>query len=324
MKAVRVHQVGGPEALIHEDVPVPKPGPGQALVRIEAIGLNYIDTYHRSGLYAAPLPLTPGMEAAGVIAAVGEGVTAVKPGDRVAYCMVMGAYADYAVVPAEKLVPLPDHISSELAAAVLLQGMTAHYLAFSTYPLKPGDSALVHAAAGGVGLLLVQMAKRAGAVVIGTVSTEEKAELARRAGADAVIRYTEVDFEDEVRRLTDGRGVDVVYDSVGRDTFDRSLNCLRPRGLLALFGQSSGPVPPVNLQILNAKGSLFVTRPTLGHYMATRSELMSRAGDVLMWTASGELDVRIDRVLPLSQAAEAHRLLEGRETAGKVLLRTEG
>jgi NADPH2:quinone reductase len=238
--------------------------------------------------------------------------------------MVLGAYADYAVVPVEKLVPLPDPISSDLAAAVLLQGMTAHYLAFSTYPLKPGDSALVHAAAGGVGLLLVQMAKRAGAVVIGTVSTEEKAELARGAGADIVIRYTEVDFEGEVRRLTDGRGVDVVYDSVGRDTFDRSLNCLRPRGLMALFGQSSGPVPPVDLQILNAKGSLFVTRPTLGHYIATRSELMSRAGDVLMWTASGELDVRIDRILPLSRAEEAHRLLEGRETAGKVLLRTEG
>lgn len=324
MKAVRVYQVGGPEVLTHEDVPMPEPGAGQALVQIESIGLNYIDTYHRSGLYAAPLPVTPGMEAAGVVAAVGEGVTAVQVGDRVAYCMVLGAYADYAVVPAEKLVPLPDHISSELAAAVLLQGMTAHYLAFSTYPLKPGDRALVHAAAGGVGLLLVQMAKRAGAVVIGTVSTEEKAELAGGAGADAVIRYTEVDFEGEVRRLTDGRGVDVVYDSVGRDTFDRSLNCLRPRGLMALFGQSSGPVPPVDLQILNAKGSLFATRPTLGHYMATRSELMSRAGDVLMWTAAGELDVRIDRVLPLSRAEEAHRLLEGRETAGKVLLRTEG
>lgn len=323
MKAIRVYEVGGPEVLIHEEVPMPEPGPGQALVEIRAIGLNYIDTYHRSGQYVVPLPMTPGMEAAGAVAAVGEGVTVVKPGDRVAYCMVLGAYADYAVVPADKLVPLPEQISLEQAAAVMLQGMTAHYLAFSTYPLKPGDRALVHAAAGGVGLLLVQMAKRAGAMVIGTVSTEEKAELARRAGADAVILYSEVDFESEVKRLTGNRGVDVVYDSVGKDTFDRSLNCLRPRGLLALFGQASGAVPPVNLQILNAKGSLFVTRPSLGHYVADRSELVSRAGDVLMWTASGELDVRIDRILPLSQAAEAHRLLEGRQTAGKVLLQRE-
>lgn len=320
MKAIRVHQFGGPEALIYEDAPMPEPGPGEARVKIEAAGLNYIDTYHRTGLYAVQLPVIPGMEGAGAVDKVGPDVTLVRPGDRVAYCMTLGSYAEFAVVPAARLVPVPDHLSSEVAAAVLLQGMTAHYLAISTYPLRPGDVALVHAAAGATGALLVQIAKRQGATVYGTVSTEEKAERARQAGADAVIRYDQVDFEAEVKRLTGGRGVDVVYDSVGKTTFDKSLNCLRPRGLMALFGQSSGPVPPIDLQVLNAKGSLFATRPTLGHYIATRSELVSRAGDVFMWAASGELQVRIDRKLPLSQAAEAHRLLQGRATVGKVLL----
>lgn len=320
MKAIRIHQFGGPEVLRYEDVPTPEPGPGQARVRVAAIGLNYIDTYHRAGLYPAPLPFTPGMEAAGVVDAVGPDVTAVKPGDRVAYAMVLGAYAEYAVVPADKLVVLPDAVTFEQAAAAMLQGMTAHYLALSTFPLKPGDTALVHAAAGGVGLLLVQVAKRAGATVIGTVGNEAKAALARQAGADAVILYDQVDWVQEVRRLTGGRGVDVVYDGVGAATFEGSLDCLRPRGLLCLFGQASGPVPPVNLQILNTKGSLYVTRPSLGHYLLDRSELTWRAGDVLSWVAAGELALRIDRVLPLSQAAEAHRLLQGRQTAGKVLL----
>ncbi len=320
MKAIRIYEFGGPEVLRYEEVALPQPGPGQARVKIAAIGLNYIDTYHRTGLYPVALPFTPGMEAAGVVDAVAPDVTLVKPGDRVAYCMTLGAYAEYALVAADKLVPLPPQLSFELGAAIMLQGMTAHYLAHSTYPLKPGDMALVHAAAGGVGLLLVQIAKRAGAVVIGTVGSEEKAELARQAGADAVILYNDVDFEHEVKELTGGRGVHVVYDSVGVATFDKSLNCLRPRGLMCLFGQSSGPVPPIDLQILNAKGSIFVTRPSLGHYILDRTELMSRAGDVLTWAASGELQVRIDRTLPLSQAAQAHRLLQGRQTAGKVLL----
>lgn len=320
MKAIRIHQTGGPEVLSYEDAPLPEPGPGEVRVKIEAAGLNYIDTYHRAGLYPAPRPFILGMEGAGVVDKVGADVATARPGDRVAYCLTLGAYAEYAVVPAERLVPVPDSLSAQVAAAAILQGMTAHYLAFSTYPLKPGDAALVHAAAGGVGLLLVQMAKRAGATVFGTVSTAEKAQLARQAGADEVILYDQVDFAAEVKRLTAGRGVDVVYDSVGRTTFDKSLDCLRPRGLLALFGQASGPVPPVDLQILNQKGSLFVTRPSLGHYILTRSELVSRAGDVFMWAAASELQVRIDRTLPLSQAAEAHRLLQSRATAGKVLL----
>ena len=320
MKAIRVHQCGGPEALVYEEVALPEPGPGEVLVKVEAAGVNYIDTYHRTGLYPLPAPFSLGMEGAGVVAQNGSGVTLVKPGDRVAWCMARGAYAEYAVVPAEKLVPIPANVTTQVAAALILQGMTAHYLAISTFPLKPGDRALVHAAAGGVGLLLVQVAKRCGATVYGTVGTEAKAELARAAGADEVILYEEVDFETEVKRLTEGRGVDVVYDSVGATTFDKSLNCLRPRGLMTLFGQSSGPVPPFNLQVLNQKGSLFVTRPTLGHYIQDRRELISRAGDVFIWAAGGELSVRIDRALPLSEAAEAHRLLESRQTAGKLLL----
>lgn len=320
MKAIRVYQAGGPEVLRYEEVPEPQPGPGEARIKIEAAGLNYIDTYYRTGLYATPFPFTPGSEAAGVVDAIGPDVTVVKPGDRVAYCLTLGAYAEYAVVPAAKLVPVPDSLSTEVAAALILQGMTAHYLTISTYPLKSSDVALVHAAGGATGQLLVQLAKRTGAGVIGTAGSEEKAALARQAGADAVILYETEDFEAEVKRLTQGHGVDVVYDSVGQATFAKSLNCLRPRGLMALFGQSSGPVPPIDLQILNQKGSLFVTRPTLGHYIASRSELISRAGDVFMWAVSGELAVRIDRVLPLSEVAEAHRLLQSRRTAGKVLL----
>ncbi len=320
MKAIQIYHYGGPEVLTYGEAPLPEPGPGQARVKIAAAGLNYIDTYHRAGLYPNALPFIPGMEAAGVVDAIGPDVAVVKPGDRVAYCMALGANAEYAVVPADKLVPLPANLTFGNAAAVLLQGMTAHYLAHSTYPLRPGDVALVHAAAGATGSLLVQIAKRAGATVIATVGSEKKAELARGDGADHVIVYTEADFEAEVRAITDGRGVDVVYDSVGQFTFDKGLNCLRPRGLMALYGQASGPVSPIDPQVLNQKGSLFLTRPTLGHYTATRSELLSRAGDVFLWVAEGSLRVRIDRTMPLSQTAEAHRLLQSRQTAGKVLL----
>lgn len=320
MKAIRVHQYGGPEVLRYEDVPVPEPGAGEARLKIEAIGLNYIDIYQRTGLYPLKVPFTLGMEGAGVVDAVGANVTEVKKGDRVAYAMELGSYADHAVVPAWKLAPLPPNLDIRSAAAVMLQGMTAHYLTHSTYPLKKGETALVHAAAGGVGLLLIQLAKRGGATVFGTVSTEEKARLAREAGADEVILYTQTDFSQEVRKLTNGAGVHVVYDSVGQNTFEKSLDCLRPRGFLILFGQSSGPVAPFNLGTLAAKGSLFVTRPTLVHYMSDREELLKRANDLFNWINSGELKVRIDKSLPLAEAAEAHRQLAGRKTTGKVLL----
>ena len=320
MKAIRVHQFGGPEALSYEETALPEPGPGEARVKIEAAGVNFIDVYHRTGLYPGQLPITPGVEGAGVVDAVGPEVSEVKPGDRVVYAMQQGSYAEYAVVPTWKLIPIPDGVDTRQAAAVLLQGMTAHYLSHSTYPIQPGDTALVHAAAGGVGLLLVQMAKRRGARVIGTVSTEEKARLAREAGADEVILYTQADFEAETKRLTDGQGVDVVYDSVGQTTFDKSLNCLKPRGYLVLYGQSSGPVPPFDPQVLNAKGSLFLTRPSLGHYVADRTELLERANALFEWIAAGELKVRIDQSFPLAEAAEAHRYLEARKTKGKILL----
>ena len=271
MKAIRIHEFGGVDVLRYEEVAIAQPGAGEALVKIEAAGVNFIDTYQRSGAYPVDLPFVLGMEGSGVVAAVGEGVTAVSPGDRVVYAMQTGAYAEYAVVPVWKLAPIPDDISSETAAAVMLQGMTAHYLSNSTYAIKEGDTALIHAAAGGTGLLLVQMAKRRGATVIGTTSTAEKAALARENGADEVILYTEADFEVEVKRLTDGQGVDVVYDSVGKTTFEKSLNCLRPRGMMVLFGAASGPVPPMDPQILNRKGSLYLTRPSLGHY-ATSAE----------------------------------------------------
>jgi NADPH2:quinone reductase len=320
MKAVRVHKYGGPEVLAVEEIPVPEPQPGQARVKIEAIGINYIDIYQRTGLYPLQTPFTLGREAAGTIDAVGPNATEVKVGDRVAYAMEPGAYAEYAVVPAWKLVPVPAKVDSRSAAATMLQGMTAHYLALSTYPLKEGDTALVHAAAGGVGLLLIQIAKMCGARVIGTVSTEAKAQLAREAGADEVILYTQTDFLAEVKKLTDGSGVHVVYDSVGVTTFDKSLNCLRPRGCLALFGQSSGPVPAFDLGKLATMGSLFVTRPTLLHYMSDRSELLGRANELFEWIASGRLKLRIDQSLTLAQAAHAHRLLEGRKTTGKLVL----
>ena len=320
MKAIRVHAVGGPEVLVLEETSSPTPGPQEALVRLSAAGVNFIDIYHRTGLYPLPLPFTQGNEGAGVVEAVGPDVTEVRPGDRVAYAMATGSYAELAVVPVFRLVPIPDTVSFEAAAAAMLQGMTAHYLAHSTFPLAPGHQALVHAAAGGVGLLLVQMAKKRGARVLGTVSTEAKAEAARRAGADVVIRYMEEDFEAVARRETDGRGLDVVYDSVGKTTFDKSLRSLRPRGLLALFGQSSGPVPPFDPGELAKRGSLFLTRPTLAHYNLDRAELLARAGDVLSWMEKGELEVAIDRTLPLAQAGEAHRLLESRQTSGKLVL----
>jgi NADPH:quinone reductase len=320
MKAIRVHAPGGPEALRYEDVPRPTPGPGQVLVKIEAAGLNFIDVYQRNGHYKVPVPFTLGQEAAGIVAAVGPGVAEPKVADRVAYTTILGTYAQYAVVPADRVVVLPDGVSTKQGAAAMLQGLTAHYLATSTYPLKPGDVCLVHAAAGGVGLLLCQVAKLRGARVVGTVSTREKAALARAAGAADVILYTEQDFEAEVKRLLGGAGLQVVYDSVGKTTFEKGLNCLASRGMMVLYGQSSGPVAPFDPQVLNQKGSLFLTRPTLAHHILTRAELVARAGEVLGWIESGKLQVRIERELPLAQAAEAHRLLEGRKTTGKVLL----
>jgi NADPH2:quinone reductase len=320
MKAIRVHENGGPEVLRYDDVDQPQPEAGQALVKVEAAGVNFIDVYQRSGQYKLQLPLTLGSEAAGVVEAVGAGVDDLKPGDRVAFAGQIGAYADYIAVPAAKLVPVPDNVDSATAAATMLQGMTAHYLAYSTFPIQSGQQVLIHAAAGGVGLLLVQIAKQLGAFVIGTVSTDEKEQLARAAGADAIIRYDQQDFTAETRRLTDGQGVHVVYDSVGKTTFEGSLNSLRPRGYLVLFGQSSGAVPPVDPQTLNAKGSLFLTRPTLANYSAARDELLWRAHDLFEAIGAGRLNVRIDRRVPLAQAAEAHRALEARETAGKVLL----
>lgn len=320
MYAICIHEHGGPEALRYEEVASSAPSAGEARVRIEAAGLNYIDIYHRTGLYpSTDMPFTPGMEGAGVVEAVGPDVTEVNVGDRVGYAMHQGSYTEEAIVPSRVLVPLPDSIDTQSAAAAMLQGMTTHYLTRSTYPLSASDTALVHAAAGGVGLLLIQMAKMVGARVLGTVSTPEKAELAKGAGADEVILYTETDFEAEVKRLTDGGGVDVVYDSVAKTTFDKSLNCLRPRGYLVLFGQSSGPVPPFDLSRLS-RGSMFITRPGLGHYAADREELMGRADDLFEWIGSGALNLRIDRTFSLQDAADAHRALEGRQTTGKVLL----
>ena len=320
MKAIRVHAPGGPEALRYEDVEQPVPGSGQVLVKIEAAGVNFVDVYQRTGHYKVPVPFTLGQEGAGSVTAVGPGVTDPKVGDRVAYATVLGAYAEYAVVPADRVVVLPDGVSVKQGAAAMLQGLTAHYLATSTYALKPGDACVVHAAAGGVGLLLCQIAKLRGARVLGTVSTREKAALAGGAGADEVILYTEQDFESEVKRLTSGAGVQVFYDSVGKTTFEKGLSCLARRGMMVLYGPSSGPVGPFDPQVLNQKGSLFLTRPTIVHYIATRAELLARAGDLLGWIQRGRLTVRIDRELPLAQAAEAHRLLEARKTTGKVLL----
>ena len=321
MKAVRVHAPGGPEALRFEDVPDPVPAPGQALVRVEATGVNFIDVYHRTGLYKAAMPMIPGREGAGTVLEVAPDVQDLAPGDRVAWAGGFGAYAEKETIAADELVKLPDGVSVRQGAAAMLQGMTAHYLAISTYPLKAGDTCLVHAGAGGVGLLLTQVAKMRGARVLTTVSTAEKAKLSREAGADAVIDYTTQDFEAEAKRETGGRGVQVVYDSVGKTTFEKSLASLAPRGMLALFGQSSGPVGPFDPQILAQRGSLYLTRPSLfGGYLADRAELLMRAGDVLGWVRDGRLKVRIGHELPLAEAAEAHRALEGRRTTGKVLL----
>jgi len=320
MKTIRVHQFGGLEVLAHDEVQVPEPGEGEARVKIEAIGVNFIDIYHRIGRYQGTLPLTLGQEAAGIVDAVGPKVTDVKVGDRVAYASVQGSYAEYAIAPAWRLVPIPAGVVAQHAAAVMLQGMTAHYLTHSTYPLKAGETALVHAAGGGTGQLLVQIAKRCGARVIGTVSTDEKAALAREAGADEVISYTQTDFDLEVKRLTNNVGVDVVYDSVGKDTFDKSLNCIRRRGYMVLFGASSGAVAPLDPQILNAKGSLYLTRPFLQHYTFDRAEILSRVNDLFNWIAAGELKVRIDKTFPLTEVTEAHRYLEGRLSKGKIIL----
>lgn len=320
MKAIQIRATGGPEVLELAELPIPVPGPGQVLIRIEAIGVNFIEIYFRKGTYKAALPLIPGSEAAGTIEELGSGVNSFKIGDMVASVAVLGSYAEYALVPAAQLVKVPTGLSPEKSAAALLQGMTAHYLVYSTYPLKAGETALVHAGAGGVGLLLTQMAARIGARVITTVSSEAKAELSREAGASDAIIYTEQDFEAELKRLTHGKGVDVVYDSVGKTTFEKSLNCLRPRGLLALFGGSGGPVPPFDLIQLSSKGSLYVTRPTLWHYVATRSELEWRAGEVLDWAARGELKLRTEHVYSLTDAAQAQTDMETRKTTGKILL----
>jgi NADPH2:quinone reductase len=320
MKAIRVHAVGGPEAMRFEDVSELVPKAGEAVIRVEAVGVNFIDTYHRTGLYKVPLPYTLGQEGAGTVEAVASDVSSVKPGDRVAWAGVGGSYAQKAAVPAAKLVKLPAGVSARDGAAAMLQGMTAHYLATSTYPLKPGDTCLVHAAAGGVGLLLCQIAKMRGARVIGTAGSEEKTKLAREAGADETIDYTKQDFGAEVKRLTGGKGVQVVYDGVGKSVFEKSLDCLAPRGMMATFGNASGPVPPVEPLTLSQKGSLYLTRPTLWHYVAAREDLEARAGDVLGWIASGKLKIRIGAEFPLANAADAHRALEGRKTTGKVLL----
>jgi NADPH2:quinone reductase len=320
MKAIRVHEFGGPDVMRLDELPTPAPGPGQALVEVEAAGVNFIDIYRRSGTYKVQLPFIVGSEGAGVVESVGPDVGDVRVGDRVAWREAAGSYATQALVPANELVPLPEKLSARDGAAAMLQGMTAHYLTHSTYPLQAGDTMVIHAAAGGVGLLVCQMAKMRGARVIGTTSTEEKAALAREAGADEVILYTQQDFEAEVKRLTDGKGVKVVYDSVGKDTFDKSLNCLMPRGYMVLFGGASGQVPPLDPQILNAKGSLYLTRPSLGNYVATREELLQRADDVLGWIADGKLKLRIHESYPLADAAKAHADLAGRKTTGKLLL----
>ena len=320
MKAVRAHEKGGPDVLKFEDVPDPAPGAGELLVQVEAIGMNFIEIYYREGLYPVDRPFTPGAEAAGTVVALGAGVTDFKVGQRVVSQNVKGSYAEKAVFAADKTVAIPDGVSTKAAAAVWLQGLTAHYLSHSTYPLQKGDTCLVHAAAGGVGLLLCQMARKRGAFVIGTASTEEKRKLAHAAGADEVIDYTSKDFAVETRRITGNAGVNVVYDSVGKTTFDKSLDCIAPRGMLVLFGQSSGPVPPFDPQILNRKGSLFLMCPTLNSYVATREELLARANDLFGWMAKGELDVRIGAEFPLSKAGEAQTALSGRATTGKVLL----
>ena len=322
MKAIQVSRTGGPEVLELVDLPVPEAKSNEAVVKIAASGINFIDIYFREGRYKAVVPFVPGQEAAGEVVAIGPDVTSIRVGDRVAYCAIMGSYAEYAAVAADRLIRIPEGVSYEQAAAAMLQGMTAHYLSHSTFALQKGQSALVHAAAGGVGLLLTQMAHHIGAHVIGTVSTEEKARLAREAGADEIIQYTTADFEAETRRLTDGKGVEVVYDSVGKTTFEKGLNVLKPRGYMVLFGGSSGAVPPFDLIQLSQKGSLYVTRPTLAHYIATREELELRAQSVFGMIKAGTLKLRIEHTYPLEKAVQAHRDLESRKTTGKLLLLT--
>lgn len=320
MKAIQVKQTGGPEVMELVELPVPEPKANEAVVKLSASGVNFIDVYHREGRYKVALPFTPGQEGAGTVSAVGTDVKSVKVGDRVAWTHLLGAYAEYEAVAADRLVPIPAGVSDQQAAAAMLQGMTAHYLAHDSYPLKRGETALIHAAAGGVGLLLVQMAHNIGARVIATVSTDEKAKLARQAGADEVILYSQTDFEAETKRLMGGKGLDVVYDSVGKTTFEKGLNLLRPRGMMVLFGGSSGAVPPFDPITLTQKGSLFLTRPSLGNYIATREELVSRSGAVLGMISSGKLKLRIEHTYPLAEAQRAHRELEGRKTTGKLLL----
>ncbi len=320
MQRIRVQQYGGPEVMQLEDAPQPTPGSGQALVRVEAVGVNFMDIYVRGGAYKNPLPLTPGNEGAGVVEAVGPDVTEVKVGDRVAWVNVPGSYAAYHVAPTRELVPIPQGVSFQQAAAAMMQGITAQYLAVSTYPLGPKDTCLIHAAAGGLGQLLCQIAKMRGARVIGTAGSREKAEIARQAGANEVILYREQDFATATRQYTAGKGVHVVYDTVGKDTFEGSLNSLAPRGMMVLVGQASGAVPPMDPQVLNRKGSLYLTRPTIRDYIATREELLWRAGEVLGWVADGKLRLRVDRTYPLAEAAQAHQVLADRQTAGKVLL----
>jgi NADPH:quinone reductase len=320
MKAIQVKQVGGPEAMEVVELPIPQPKANEAVVKLTASGVNFIDTYIREGRYKAPLPVILGQEGAGTVTAVGADAQFVKAGDRVAWTPVQGSYAEYVAVPADRLVPIPQGVTDQQAAAAMLQGMTAHYLCHDTYPLKKGETALIHAAAGGVGLLLVQMAHNIGARVIATVSTDEKAKLAREAGADEIILYTQADFEAETKRITGGKGLDVVYDSVGKTTFEKGLNVLRPRGMMVLYGGSSGAVPPFDLIILSQKGSLYVTRPTLVNYIATRDELLSRSGAVFGMMKAGKLKLRIEHTYPLADAQRAHRDLEGRKTTGKLLL----
>jgi NADPH2:quinone reductase len=320
MKAIQVKQTGGPEALEYVDLPVPEPKPNEAVVKIAAAGVNFIDVYNREGRYKLPLPFVPGQEGAGVVLAMGADVKSLKLGDRVSFTSVIGSYAEYAAVPADRLVLVPNGVSDREAAAAMLQGTTVHYLVRDSFPLKRGQTALIHAAAGGVGLLLVQMAHNIGARVIGTVSTDEKAKLARDAGADEIIQYTQLDFETETKRLTGGKGVDVVYDSVGKTTFEKSLNVLRPRGMMVLFGGSSGAAPPFDPIVLTQKGSLFLTRPSLNHYIVTREELLTRAEAVFEMIAAGKLKLRIEHTYTLADAQQAHRDLEGRKTTGKLLL----
>ena len=320
MKAVQIYTYGDASQLSYEEVPLPKPESGQVRVKIQATGLNFVEIYQRKGLYKVELPFRPGAEFAGLVDSIGEGVTGFELGERVATARGSGGYAEFGIAPASQLVSIPSELSFEQAAAVMLQGMTAHYLARSTYPLKPGDTALVHAAAGGVGQLLTQIAKKFGARVIGTTSTPEKAQIARQAGADEIILYTEEDFGTAVERLTDGKGVDVVYDGVGKTTFTKGLNCLAPRGYMVLYGQASGPVETFNPQILNQKGSLFLTRPSLSHYLQNRQEVLQRSGDLFQWMAAGELSVQVDRSFPMAEAEEAQRYMEARLTKGKVLL----